>query len=142
MEVSHLSYSRQYPYICWVMMRKTAKNICKNSRSRNQGYFVRASFLSFCPFYPLCTFFILCPYVTYSSTTRKINIVAPSRIFLFCCSLSLSLSVLHLYLFLCLDCLVLFIFLSVLYNAQDKHPCPRRDSNSQSQQAIGRRPTT
>jgi hypothetical protein len=48
--------------------------------------------------------------------------------------------VLCLYFILCLHCPP-FCLLVFTYNTQHKHPCPRRDSNPQSQQASGYRPT-
>ena len=52
---------------------------------------------------------------------------------------SCSLFIIHPYLFLCPDCPG-FCLLSLLCNTQHKHPCLRRDSNPQSQQASGHRP--
>ena len=40
--------------------------------------------------------------------------------------------------FLCPDCPG-FYLVSLLYDTQHKHPCPRRDSNPQPQQATSRR---
>ena len=80
-------------------------------------------FPSFRSFYSLCTF-VSCPTVTYSSKTHNTNTPVLSGIFL----------ILLCFYFIC----VWFFVLIVLHFAFTvQHPCPRWDSNPQSQQAIG-----
>ena len=66
-----------------------------------------------------------------SGSVRKIS-PSPGIFFLF--------SVLHLYYFFVLIVLAVPFILTVQHT-QHKHPCPRRNSNPQSQQASGCRPT-
>ena len=69
---------------------------------------------------------------TTHNTHNRQTSMPPGRIFFLFCVVCLYFFVL-IVLTLCL--------LSLLYDTQHKHPCPRRDSNPQSQQAIGRRPS-
>ena len=54
-------------------------------------------------------------------------------IFLFC--------ICTLFVLLCPDCPGFLPFVGTVQHTQHKHPCSLRDSNPQSQQAIGRRPS-
>ena len=65
--------------------------------------------------------------------------LASTGIFLF--KFSSSLFVLYLCLLTCSDFPASLIFVLTVQHTQHKRPCPRRDSNPQSQQASGHRPT-